>query len=190
MFFAIWLASAQWSSKIRAALGAVLAGLVVAALISQLPAEAAWNRQLSEYAGARRFIVPGSTILAIQMEKRFPEADPMLHAVGLVALDGAIDLRNYEAASPYFSVQFRPDIAPLGRLVNRSQLEFVEPAFDIARYENTTGKHVDYVLAYGGAGAPELQRYAEQLAGYDAIYVSRPLGRVRLYQRHQHRAVR
>ena len=190
MFFVIWLASAQWSLRIRAVLGVALGALVVAALISHLPAEAAWNEQLAEYASARRFIVPGSTILPIQMESQFPRADPMAHAVDLLALGGSIDLFNYEALLPYFSIQFRPDRTPIDRLVHRGQSESSELVLDIDRYEKTTGKHVDYVLAYGGAGAPELQRYGEQLAGFEEIYVSQPRGQIRLYQRRQLRRAR
>jgi hypothetical protein len=109
----------------------------------------------------------------------------MLHAVGLVALDGAIDLRNYEAALPYFSVRFRSDCAPERRLGEQAELETAQPEFDIPRYEQATGKRVDYLLVYGGAGAPELQQYAETMTQFEPIHVSQPSGCVRLYARKQ-----
>jgi hypothetical protein len=100
-----------------------------------------------------------------------------------VALGGAIDLRNYEAALPYFSVQFRPEQAPGPRLGDQNALTKARPRFDIPRYEQATGRNVDYLLVYGGAGSPESQCYAETLTSYNQVQVSHPTGHVRLYAR-------
>jgi hypothetical protein len=181
MFLVVWLASTVALAKVQAATAIALAGLAVAGFAARVPAENAWSRELGEYASARPLITTGKTILAVRMEPNYPTVDPLLHAVGLVALDGAIDLQNYEARLPYFSVQLRPDQMPtrdLGESVQKAR-----PEFDIPQYEKASGKRVDYLLFYGGEGWPELQNYGEKLTDYQRIFVSRPSGRVRLYTR-------
>jgi hypothetical protein len=81
-FQAIWLASMTWPRKIEASAMVAIAALAVAVFAFRVPSVLSWSRQLSEYAAARERIVPGSTILPIQMETRFPSVDPMLHAEG------------------------------------------------------------------------------------------------------------
>lgn len=182
-FLVVWLAGTAWPRQIERSAAVAIAALAIACFALRIPSELSWSRQLSEYTAVRPWIAPGSTILAIQLETRFPAVDPMLHAVGLVALDGAIDLRNYEALLPYFSVQFRPEKSPDPRLGDQNALSMTPPRFDIPRYEQATGRNVDYLLVYGGAGTPELQCYPETFAGYQQVHVSQPAGIVRLYAR-------
>jgi hypothetical protein len=179
MFAIVWLCVKRWPRAIAAATFASVSALALFGAVARLPAEAKWSRKLSEYAEARRLVQPGSTILAIQIETLAPAIDPMYHAVGLVGMNGSIDLRNYEATVPYFSTAFRRARSPSNALGSPYEMDVC----DLERYEEATGTQVDYLLVYGGSGLPELSRYPGEFAKYQPVWVSRPNRCARLYRR-------
>jgi hypothetical protein len=183
LFAVFWLAAQHWQRPVLVLVAVFGCAMVLGSAAVLLRNDVHRNHQLAEFVSIGPFIPPGSTILAIQMADREPIVDPLLHAVDLIALDGLIDLRNYEASLPYFPTAFRPERSPVGVLGKRRELESAPPVFNIERYEETTKCRVDYVLAYAGVGSPELSCCSGQLARYEQVYVSRPSGLARLYRR-------
>ena len=185
MLLVIWLAIQQWSQTIQRVAHILLVTACIGFAITGLSSIRTWNRELTEYVTASQVIESGSTILPIQLDRRSPNIDPMLHAVDLVAIQKAVDLRNYEAILPYFTVAYKPGRSPHGFLSFTEEPAGATIPFDIPGFERAARGHVDYVLAYGSsrAGAfPETHLYSQQLAGFEHIWTSEPAHLVRVYR--------
>ena len=187
MLLVIWLAVQSWSPAIQRATHVLLAIACIGFAVTGLSSIEAWNRELGEYVTASQVIERGSTILPIQLDMRTPNIDPIYHAVDLIALRrAAVDLRNYEALLPYFTVAFNPGRSPLGYLAFTTEGPPATPIpFDIAGFERAARGSVDYVVAYGSSRAgvfPETLLYSQQLQSYECIWTSEPTHVVRVYR--------
>lgn len=187
MFLAIWLALQNWPGWIARLVPAIVCILAAAALIARYPAYAKWSGVLTEFTSLQNQVRAEATILPVILHVEPQGPDPLFHAAGLLFAKGIVNLDNYEASTDYFSTTFRPQRSPFPTLGTRAQLEAVPPAFNIARYEQSTAGRVDYILVEDAPGStepwPEVHLYPTQLSGFRLVTVSHPTGRFRLYGR-------
>jgi hypothetical protein len=98
-----------------------------------------------------------------------------------------VNLCNYEAATGYFPVLYRPEVNPYDHMgllpaVPDRGLESTPPRIDIAGYQRVTGQRVDYVLVWSPPD-PEATRAQLGDSGYERVYTSARHGLAQLYRR-------
>ena len=174
---------------------------LVAALVAagaRLPTQVHYDHLVSEYLTVERAIPPGVTLLALRYSvfsppvgsRRYKQLDPLAHEASRIAADrGDIDLADFEALVSFFPDQFRPGVK---QLVTRDlySSEVVPPRVELARYNQASGRPVQYVLIVGLKGATEQVRdnpdtlAVERVlaAHYQQVLVTRPTGLVTLYR--------
>jgi len=193
--FLLWLGGNSFNLKEKCRV--VLASMIIsfAALGFRMAKYAELNSYIEEYVSGISHIETGRTFLPLcfSQKGRTAEGDPVSLRIGLflqtggyiAAMQGAVDLKNYEANAQYFPVMFRPELNPY---VHMGRLRNDPPQADIEAYEAKTGAKVDYVLLW--QLRPENMKYestrsllAHLAAGYDLIYTSPARNLVRLYRR-------
>ncbi|MGQ0625243.1 MAG: hypothetical protein ACT4PP_11430 [Sporichthyaceae bacterium] len=160
LFGVLWLAAAPMPPRSSLA-GALALVLATGALLAvRVPEVRRYDRLADEYAGAARWIEPGSTLLALRFVGLGPDAgrnaawDPVRHlASGLAASTHSIDLRHYEAVLDYFPARFRADTGLRRALESElAGLDAVPPQRAGAELEPSPVP-IDCVLLVGGSRA-------------------------------------
>lgn len=136
----------------------------------------------------------GETVLTLRLD--VPEmavvertaSQLMIQAGGYaVALNDSLDVKLYQAASPFFPIRFRSEADPYRRWAHDRDFVGPVPTPDLARFEAATGLRLDRIVVFGAA-ALEVRTDARRLAaaieaGHELAYTSSPLGFARVYAR-------
>jgi hypothetical protein len=204
-FVILWLAGHPFTAPAKRVVQGAAALVALGLLAVHTAAYAEFNAYLDDYLSAEAHLEKrDATLLPLPFAHQLRVAglgDAKLsvfrHAAGyLAARRGVVELENYEATSGYFPVQFRPEVDPYKHLspgsTSDAGIQGEPPTVDIARYEATTHRTIDYVLlwqwqAVDARDEPAARRAAalfDQLAppSYELIYTS-PRGLLRLYRR-------
>ena len=198
----LWLGTVPFSSRVwrvAALVGVVCGG---ALFIYRLPIHAQLNASLEEFAAARAVIADNSTVLPLILNRGGNEVmptgwpyanlryNPMLHAVGYIALGRSIaTLNDYQAAKGYFPLRYRDRTDPITFLSLGGLGEIEQPpfAFNLQAYKERTGEAVDYVLLWGDLATlrdrPNVQAILAQLESYTLVYTSSPSNFMHVYAR-------
>ncbi len=189
LFLLLWLSSQQWPKPVQWGIVFALSLLLLAGASLRADAYRRWNQPLLEIVSVQDEIREGATVLGLDLD-RLEYMRPNLHAVGRMTARRIINLRNYEAATDHFLTRYQPAVDPYRYLGDREGLEATPPRFDLDRYENHSGRRVDYLLAYStpedGEAFPERRLYSSELERYRLVTVSRPTGFARLYEAKSH----
>lgn len=198
MVLLLWLASLTPSSltrrhwKIVATCGLLV---LLCSIAVRFTVFARLDGYYREFEAASAHIEENSTLIALRLHNRldgkpFPaDVDVLIQAGSrLASLRHSIDLKNFQGQSNDHPIQFRPGIAATAPLGGNNAVTGLPPRIDLMAYERQTGRPIDYVLVYGFRHAvyntKALARLDEQLHdNYRLIFVSEPLGLVRLYAR-------
>ena len=205
LFVAFWCAAQlvqgfagqPWTGWI--ARGSVAAAVILCftALLFRMSVYRQWDRALEEFVQVGELVAPGSTLLAVRTnDDGLTRIRPLLHAAGLLAPEVLINLGNYEAGTDHFLTTFRPQMSPFPELVDLGEAEQIPMPINVERYEQNSGRMVDYLLFYtspqvsteGIEPAPgrdyrEEQVYADQLKGFVLAHESQKTIRLRLWRR-------
>jgi hypothetical protein len=203
-FLILWLGVHSFSPVLKRLIQFTAAGVTLTWLVCHTVVYAEFNDYLSEYLSVEPVLQPGSTVLPLTFRYQLRTPDNRLasvkvgvfrHAAGyLAARSAVIDLENYEAATGYFPVRFKPEVNPfehigIGGFVPDHGLQAQPPCVEFLTYaERTGGRPVDFVLLWNvlpeqcdtPAGRSILQQLKQ---GYELTYTSSPRGLLQLYRR-------
>jgi hypothetical protein len=187
-----WLSMQVWSRRALQAMTVLFIGVALFSAAMRFPAHSAQNRGLTDFVNTASVVRPGSTVLAIMLEKRYAgiaKIQPYMHAVGYLTPSRVIDMSNYEAATDYFPTRFRPEVSPYPSLGTPRELSAIPGTFCISCYEKETRGRVDYIIFVGGNASagdgrswPETEMYHSQLASYQ-LAGEGLISNIRIYQR-------
>jgi hypothetical protein len=186
-FLLFWMAVQPWPAWFLRVVTVSVCAFVLIGLMGRVLVYQRWNNTLGAFVELAKYVPPGSTLLPAILQSVASGPDPAFHASGFLTSGGVVDLSNYEAATDYFLINFRPDRSPFQALGTFEQVTAIPPVFDILRYETVTRGSVDFILFQGGYQAngrwPEQTLYAGQIGGYEMIAKSEPGSIARLYRR-------
>ena len=194
LLLALWAAGPPPSARAgRAAVAVLLAG-VVALVGVRLPTEVRFQREVAELLSVAPDVPVGSTLVAVRLVRTGPVGedarntarDPLRHQAGRIAvLRDGVDVGHYQAATPYFPVQWDPATDPRRGLERGlAGLELVPPVVDL-----TAGPDVVLLIGRDRAGPEVLADPAvvRALAQLERLYrptaVSARSGLVEVWQR-------
>lgn len=114
-----WLTTRIGRSE-RIAIAALAAAITVAQVLVPLPKQAAASREVADYTSGITYVRPGETVLPINLFSHVGQPQSristLLHAVGYYTLAGGVGMFNYEAATSYFPIRYRPGENPKSRI--------------------------------------------------------------------------
>ena len=123
----------------------LFAACALAATLARIQPFISWNTQIRAYNAFANQIPGGSRVLPLDtLQPDTGGTRPLAHALGYQTPRPLINLRNYEAGTPYFPVQFRPQKSPFTRIGGSIAMEKNPPQIDLSTYE-----WIDYVLVAG-----------------------------------------
>jgi hypothetical protein len=185
----LWMGVYAYGPRMRLAIQAAGAVLVVAYLIPNLHRYQRLNEALTQYVSAADHMSSGSVFLPICFapagwdrngQPLSPQIGILDHASAYIALAAnSVSLRNYEALRDYFPTMYQPRLNPGPTLLANG--------YDILGYPHETGGRIDYVvLSYlrdEERSSPQTQAILHQLdQAYDLTYASKDR-LIQLYKR-------
>lgn len=190
-----WLVTQPWTHSMRTLIAAAAAGVAFALLALHAASYLRLQSGYDEVWGVASCMEPQRTLLPLVFNTRGRDEDgeplsikvrPFVSIGSRLAVErGLVDLNNYQAASGYFPIVFRPDVDPsrwLWRDVSGIR------RLDLDGYHRNSAGRVDYVLLWGyHPGVRSFRRDLSRLprdlaASYDLVHESAS-GQVLLFAR-------
>jgi hypothetical protein len=190
---ALWIGASLRPGTARRTCVAVAALALVLQVVIQTAAYRDLDRMIGESVAAALPIPQGATLLPIVLTAYgdgggglpySTRVAPLLHADSYAAVARrALDLGDYEGKTDYFPLRFRPEFDP--DAARRTYGPFA--ATDARSWESRSGRRVDFVIVYEGAGrlldVPALAELKAALeAGFDVVQTTPS---TRLYRRRE-----
>ena len=198
--FTLWIAIQQYD-KITTAAIAAAALLISLGLQARTFEHNRWlSARLDEYSTAANHIDENKSLWAFDLDPAgsgYPylqehglRYDPFEHAGAMLALQrNLVDLNNYETASKNFPIVYKNSVDPFGileKLPRDGGPRAWPPMVDFAKYYQTTGQRVDYVLLWDLHAKdhtnPSIQNLLQQLSSDYALIYCAPNIPLQLYQ--------